>query len=47
MISESQLLTRKEVISEYKKLRGKSQRRRDKSISDKLHEAHKPYDQRP
>ena len=31
----------------YKRLRGRAARRRDKSISDKLHQVHKPYDQRP
>lgn len=31
----------------YKKLRGKAMRRRAKSISDKLHEVHKPWHQRP
>ena len=31
----------------YKRLRGRAAKRRDKSISDKLHEVHQPYDQRP
>ena len=32
---------------EYKRLRGRAARRRDKSISNTLHQVHKPYDQRP
>ena len=32
---------------ELKKLRGKTARRRDKSISDKLHQVHQPWHQRP
>ena len=31
---------------ELKKLRGKTARRRDKTISDRLHEVHRPYTQR-
>ena len=31
----------------YKRLRGKAMRRRDKSISDRLKQVHKPYNQRP
>ena len=31
----------------YKRLRGRAARRRDKSISDKLHQVHKPWHQRP
>ena len=31
----------------YKKLRGRAMQRRDRAISDKLHEVHKPYDSRP
>ena len=31
----------------YKRLRGRAAKRRDKSISDKLHQVHQPYDQRP
>ena len=31
----------------YKRLRGRAARRRDRAISDKLHEVHKPYDSRP
>ena len=31
----------------YKRLRGRAARRRDKSISDKLHKVHQPYYQRP
>ena len=33
--------------SEYKKLRGRAMRRRDKRISDTLHQVHKPYHSRP
>ena len=32
---------------QYKKLRGKTRRERDKRISDTLKQVHKPYDQRP
>ena len=32
---------------ELKKLRGKTARRRDRTISDKLHEVHTPWHQRP
>lgn len=32
---------------EYKRLRGRAARRRDRAISDTLHQVHKPYDQRP
>ena len=32
---------------EYKRLRGRAARRRDKSISNTLKQVHKPYDQRP
>ena len=32
---------------EYKRTKGRACRRRDKSISDKLHQVHQPYDQRP
>ena len=35
------------IQDEYKRLRGKAMRRRDKSISDRLKQVHKPYDQRP
>ena len=31
---------------ELKKLRGKTARRRDKTISDRLHEVHRPYTER-
>ena len=31
----------------YKRLRGRAAKRRDKSISDKLHQVHKPWHQRP
>ena len=31
----------------YKRLRGSAMRRRDKSISNRLKQVHKPYDQRP
>ena len=31
---------------ELKKLRGKAARRRDRAISDTLHQVHKPYSQR-
>ena len=30
----------------YKRLRGRAARRRDKRISDTLHQVHKPYNQR-
>ena len=30
----------------YKRLRGRAARRRDRAISDKLHEVHKPYHKR-
>ena len=30
----------------YKKLRGRAMQRRDRAISDKLHEVHKPWHQR-
>ena len=30
----------------YKRLRGKAMRRRDRTISNTLHQVHKPYDQR-
>ena len=30
----------------YKKLRGRAMQRRDRAISDKLHEVHKPYHKR-
>ena len=32
---------------ELKKLRGKTARRRDRTISDKLHEVHTPWHRRP
>ena len=32
---------------ELKKLRGKTARRRDRTISDKLHEVHRPWHERP
>ena len=35
------------IQDEYKKLRGQAAKRRDKSISDKLHEVHQPWHQRP
>ena len=35
------------VAEQYIKARGKAARRRAKSISDKLHEVHKPWQQRP
>ena len=40
---DSRIWTRDEL----RKLRGRAARRRDKSISDKLHQVHQPYDQRP
>ena len=30
----------------YKRLRGRAMQRRDRAISDKLHEVHKPYHKR-
>ena len=39
--------TRNNSREEYKRLRGRAARRRDRTISDKLHEVHKPYDSRP
>ena len=35
------------IQDEYKRLRGSAMRRRDKSISNRLKQVHKPYDQRP
>ena len=35
------------IQDEYKRLRGRAARRRDKSISDRLKQVHKPYHQRP
>ena len=35
------------IQDEYKRLRGRAAKRRDKSISDRLKQVHKPYDQRP
>ena len=46
-IHESRQLTIKEWKEYYvRTTKGRARRQRDKSISDKLHEAHKPYDQR-
>ena len=38
--------TRNNSREEYKRLRGLTARRRDRTISDKLHEVHKPYHKR-
>ena len=40
---DSRIWTRDEL----RKLRGQAARRRLQSISDKLHQVHQPYDQRP
>ena len=40
---DSRIWTRDEL----RKLRGQAAKRRDKSISDKLHQVHQPYNQRP
>ena len=38
--------TRNNSREEYKRLRGRAARRRDRTISDKLHQVHKPWHSR-
>ena len=44
-ILKSQVITN-ELRDEIKRLRGRAARRRDRAISDTLHQVHKPYNQR-
>ena len=39
--------TRTNSREEYKRLRGQAARRRDRTISDTLHQVHKPWHSRP